>query len=125
MKRFLINLMLLLTAVVLSLVFVPVSCVYTIGLSFIRPRFVLPLFPDLLFTAAKSIDQFGNAFCYLFLNAVLIKHDNIHPFGDEDETISSVLGRNKLVDNLTRTGVLLDNILHLFDENHTIDAIGE
>ena len=46
-----------------------------------------------------------------------------YKFGDEDETISSVLGKNKLTKTLTKTGKTLDWILEKLDRNHSIESI--
>jgi 8-oxo-dGTP diphosphatase len=121
MKKLFINLLLFFTAIALAVVFTPFGVLFAV---FSFKHFIKTL-SNMMFVGAKSIDQFGNAFCFLFLNAVFIKNDSIHPFGDEDETISSVLGRNKLINNLTKTGILLDKILNFFDKNHSVDAIGE
>ena len=73
-------------------------------------------------TCAIAIDQAGNVFCSELFNDVLIKDDS-QPFGDEDETISSVLGKNKLKNNLTWMGRVLDGILNVFEKNHSINSI--
>jgi 8-oxo-dGTP diphosphatase len=78
---------------------------------------------EYFFKTALSIDQLGNVMCQDLFNSLLIKDDST-PFGDEDETISSVLGKNLLKNNLTRTGKILDSILHLIDPNHSIKSIG-
>ena len=44
-------------------------------------------------------------------------------FGDPDETISSCLGRNYLMFNLTWAGKAMFVILDKLDPNHCIDAI--
>lgn len=73
-------------------------------------------------SCAIAIDQLGNVFCAELFNDLLIKDDST-PFGDEDETISSVLGKNKQNDNLTCVGKLLDTMLNLFEKNHSINSI--
>ena len=75
-----------------------------------------------LFRIAISIDQAGNVVCATFFNWILIDSDG-HKFGDEDETISSVLGKNKKLGTLSKWGMFLDAILSLFDENHSIKSI--
>ena len=71
---------------------------------------------------AHSLDQTGNMVCERLFNYVLIKH-RIHRFGNPDETISSVLGKNKQIDNLTRVGKSLDKILDKIDSNHSLKSI--
>jgi len=77
---------------------------------------------DYFYVCAKAIDQLGNVMCQDMFNSILIKNDN-QPFGDEDETISSVLGKNHLTNNLTLTGRILVKILNTIDPNHVQDAI--
>lgn len=71
---------------------------------------------------AISIDQLGNVVCKEFFNDALILHNGI-PFGNEDETISSVLGKNKKANTLSKIGKGLDWILDILDPNHSIKSI--
>lgn len=71
---------------------------------------------------AYSKDQHGNVMARDLFNYALIK-DNSLSFGDPDETISSVLGKNKIKDNLTSVGKRLDYILNRLDNNHSINSI--
>ncbi len=73
---------------------------------------------------AISIDQLGNVMCQDLFNYALIKDDS-QPFGNPDETISSVLGKNLVKGNLTRAGKVLDTILNTVDPGHSIDSIDE
>ena len=67
-----------------------------------------------------SIDQLGNVVCDKLFDLTLVKGNY---FGDEDETISSAMGRAKLNNDLTFTGKILDSILNLIDNNHSIKSI--
>ena len=67
-----------------------------------------------------SIDQLGNVVCGKLFDLTLVKG---HYFGDEDETISSAIGRAKLEGNLTILGKSLDWFLNLIDTNHSIKSI--
>ena len=78
---------------------------------------------DYFLVSAKAIDQLGNVMCRDMFNSLLIK-DDTQPFGDEDETISSVLGRNYMSNNLTTVGKALAWVLNTLDPNHIQDAIG-
>lgn len=72
---------------------------------------------------ALSLDQAGNVAADDLFNCLLI-HNKCHaPFGDEDETISSVIGKNYLANNLTVFGRYLRVLLHKLDSNHSVDAI--
>jgi len=77
-----------------------------------------------LYNIALGIDQLGNVMCGQLFNLTLIKKAG-HRFGNEDETISSVIGKNKRTNTLTVAGRLLDRLLDTIDKNHSIDAIEE
>ena len=71
-----------------------------------------------------AIDQLGNTIaCYLF-NDILIKRSG-YKFGFCDETISSVLGKNKKLGTLKYLGKWLDNRLNRLEDNHSIKSIEE
>jgi hypothetical protein len=72
---------------------------------------------------AIDIDRFGNRNLRALLNETLQK--NGYKFGDDRETISSALGKNKLKGTLTTTGKLLCQLLDFLDENHCIKSIKE
>ncbi len=76
------------------------------------------------FKIAVSLDQLGNVVCARLFNLTLI-HKAGYKFGNEDETISSVLGKNKRAETLTILGKLLDSLLEFIDRNHSIEAIEE
>ena len=72
---------------------------------------------------AIDIDRFGNRNLRTLLNETLQK--NGYKFGDERETISSALGKNKRDKTLTKTGIIICNILDYLDKNHCINSIKE
>jgi len=72
---------------------------------------------------AISNDQHGNVVGQYVFNLVLIKSNAIHKFGNPDETISSVLGKNKKDNTLTRLGSFIANILDRLEPNHVEKAI--
>lgn len=72
---------------------------------------------------AITIDQTGNVFAEYPLNFFLIKKDSPDRFGNPDETISSVLGKNKESVNFKLFGYCLDRILNRIDSNHSIKSI--
>lgn len=108
------NFLLIFVAIILLVVLSPIGLVYAIAKA-----------PNLSLYwrgIAESIDQLGNHVMQHAFNKWLIK-DYAYRFGDIDETVSSVLGRNKALDRLTKTGIFLDNILERLDPNHSLDAI--
>jgi 8-oxo-dGTP diphosphatase len=68
-----------------------------------------------------SIDQTANVILKYPANAFLIKSYG-YLFGNADETISSVLGKNKIWGTLTWSGWFLCKFLDLIDPNHCIKA---
>jgi hypothetical protein len=70
---------------------------------------------------AIDIDRFGNRNFRTLLNTTLQK--NGYKFGDERETISSALGKNKRDNTLTKTGITICNILDYLDKNHCLKSI--
>jgi len=118
------NLILAIVATILSFIIIPLALLYALFYTWKSRSNILVFLEDILLKYAIGLDQIGNATCYIFLNSVFIKDDTIHPFGDIDETISSVIGKNKLKNNLTITGVFLDKILDLtLGEEHSINSI--
>lgn len=71
-------------------------------------------------STALNLDIWGNVEFRTFWNNHLIKNKIPNPFGLQGETISSVLGKNILTNNLTRQGKILVRIL---TEKHCLDAI--
>jgi hypothetical protein len=71
---------------------------------------------------ALAKDQLGNVFGMYLFNDLLIKQGG-YKFGNVDETISSVIGKNKLMNNLTWFGRVVDFILDMIETNHSIKAI--
>jgi len=74
------------------------------------------------YQTAVDIDRFGNHNLRTLLNTTLITPTG-YPFGDFRETISSVLGKNEILDTLSLTGKSLVWILNLLDENHCRKSI--
>jgi len=71
---------------------------------------------------AISIDQFGNASSATMLNFALRKKGGID-FGDEDDNISYIIGRNYYHNSLTIFGHLIRIMLHLIDRHHVQKAV--
>lgn len=71
---------------------------------------------------AVAIDQLGNVLAAPLFNVTFIKN-NGYKFGVIDETISSVLGKNKALGTLNRIGWILCWILNKLEKNHVEKAI--
>jgi hypothetical protein len=106
----------LIVAIILSIILFPIG--------FIISMFY-PNRKKYLYNIALGIDQLGNVICAKLFNLTLIYPSSIHKFGNEDETISGVIGKNKRLNTLTFVGRLLDMLLDIIDKNHSIKAIEE
>lgn len=107
---------LLIIALCISVVLLPVGFVFQI---------ITALFKAIdkyLFRIAKSIDQLGNVVCEHLLNVTMIKK-NGYKFGNEDVTISHVLGMNEKTDTLSFAGKILAWLLNTIDKDHNQKAI--
>lgn len=70
-------------------------------------------------STALNIDRFSNREFRTLWNNSLIKKQG-HKFGDINESISGVLGRNLKTNTLTKAGKILVKIL---SEKHVLDSI--
>ena len=113
------NLILVLIARVLFLLLEPISFVYVVV---IKEKISINRINGYLYSSAYNTDRFGNHEFRSLFNRILIIEGG-HQFGDFGESVSSVLGRNKLTNTLSKTGIMLDQILDFFDKDHSIKAI--
>lgn len=75
-------------------------------------------------SSAINLDKFGNREFRTLWNKSL-KTSKGHSFGNIEETISSVLGKNERDNTLTKAGKILVWILDKFDKNHAKKSINE
>jgi hypothetical protein len=75
------------------------------------------------YKCALSVDQTGNVLCSVPFQFIFTKGLDVHPFGDEDDTVSYVIAMNQKKDTLTWMGRLLAAILDLLDRNHLQKAL--
>jgi len=105
-----IQLLLFLTAYILYL---PLSI---INLFFVQNK------KGYFLSSATNLDKFGNREFRTLWNKVLIT-DKGYQFGNINETISSVLGKNQRDNTLTKAGKVLVWILDKIDKNHCYKSI--
>ena len=105
-------------AVILTVIIAPFALVYEI-ITLVRFSKVSEYF----FNIAISIDQLGNVVCQGLFNDLLITKDGFK-FGNPDETISSVLGRNYKTNTLKPIGKFIRWVLDKIEPNHCIKSIG-
>jgi hypothetical protein len=73
---------------------------------------------------ALVLDEVGNVTMQHLLNDILlIKNNKTYLFGNKDETISSVIGKNSLTNTLSPLGRALNNFLNFLDKDHSLNSI--
>lgn len=102
------------------IMFIPLTIINIIIVLWKNPN--LKTLNNYFFEGAIDIDRFGNRNFRSLFNLVLRKK-NGHSFGNEKETISSVLGKNKASNRLSILGVLVCKILNFLDKNHVEKSI--
>lgn len=132
MKKLIKSLVLFLIASVLSVVLLPLGIIWTVGEIIVRiftseqkkSAFAKSIWflTATLHLLALGLDQIGNAVCRDLFNRLLIEKD-WYKFGKVQETISSVLGKNQMLDTLSLWGWILVSILELFEEDHCLKSI--
>ena len=75
-------------------------------------------------SSAVNLDRFGNFEFRTLFNLVLRKKEG-YQFGNFEETISSVLGKNQRDNTLSRTGKVLVWILDMIEKEHCKKSIKE
>lgn len=132
MKNLIKSLVLFLVAGALSIVLLPLGILWTVGEIIVRifsssqkkSAFAKSLWflTATLHSLALGLDQIGNAVCRDMFNRLLIEED-WYKFGKVQETISSVLGKNQMLDTLSLWGWILVSILELFEGDHCLKSI--
>ena len=72
---------------------------------------------------AISKDQLSNVYIQFWFNKWMITKESNNLFGNPDETISSVFGKNKRAKTLTKFGLYWANWLNKREKNHVEIAI--
>lgn len=114
-----IGLILFFTSVILLLTTGTLGLIYGVFVSLYRGYSKLG---NYLLQIAVSIDELGNVIMQQLFNHLLIRK-NGYKFGNNKETISSVIGRNVKRKTLTKSGQLLNKTLNFFDEDHALNSI--
>jgi hypothetical protein len=114
---FIVSLLITIPLTALALIFTPLS--YILNLRLKKGINELGIFFRRL---AISVDQFGNAATATLLDFFLIKKHGVK-FGNEDDTVSYILGLNKNWNTLTRLGRFTVLVLHVIEKNHVEKAV--
>ena len=116
------GLILFIVSILLCSIFYPVGFVYSVLLTFFKNGYLE--LDKYLFQCAISQDQHANTWLAKLFNDLLIKQGGAK-FGNTDETISSVLGKNQLTNKLTKLGEFINAILNKIEKDHSIKSIGK
>ena len=84
-----------------------------VQIKYAKAKGFLVVVNDYFYTASVDKDRFGNRNHRTLFNMCLIKKTSKHLFGDERETISSVLGKNQVDRTLTVVGWIVVGLLWL------------
>lgn len=114
--------LLLIIATILKMVFGGVGYAYGTVRSFIKGGY--KEWDEWNKDLALCKDQYGNVVLKYCLNDWATK-SNGYNFGYPDETISSVLGKNKINNTSTSFGIILSKTLNYLDHNHVEKSIDD
>lgn len=117
-----INFILFIVAIVLFVIIAPIWFIYSLIDWIIHPSKLWRKARWLFIGTAIAIDQLGNVICGKMFNDILITKD-WYKFGDEDETISSCIWKNKKLWTLKPLWKILYLILDFLDPQHSEKAI--
>lgn len=119
MIKYLLGLGLNITASILAWIFVPIMYIIGSVVSFVKSKQEWSEYNKQI-SIAK--DRYGNVVGQYVFNFVFIKK-NGYRFGNGKETISSVIGKNRMLGTLTTFGLGLYKILNKIQPYHCEDSI--
>lgn len=116
----LIGILLLFISIILFILTVPLGIIY----GYLYKLFTKSIdgLGEFCLKIAISIDQLGNVIMQHLLNHVMIVKGG-YKFGNRDETISSVIGKNIEQNTLSRVGKLINFVLDFIDAGHSLNSI--
>lgn len=117
MKRFVVNIILLIVALILLATIGLYGAIYMLLFSLwnIRTVSFFGYWGNVLYAINVAIDRIGNVLLGEFLNKYAVIWV-AYPFGNVNDTISYALARN--IDNLSGLGELIVSILEVIDPGH-------
>jgi len=122
MSKLLTSILLFFIAILIFIVVLPFGVLYQI-IKIFSTKERNGYFSDYFFKIAQCIDQLGNVVNRQLFNDVLITPTSKNAFGNNQETISSVIGKNLEDNTLSKTGIWLNKILNLIQPNHSVISI--
>jgi len=119
LRGFIINYLLLIIALLLSIILFPIGFIWALFRAGSLDNYSL-----YLLDFAKMIDRTGNFVMSYMFNDLLITQ-NGYKYGQKDETISGVTGKNYINHTLTGMGDTLANTLDDIQQKHVEKAIDD
>jgi 8-oxo-dGTP diphosphatase len=114
------SLLLFCIAFVLFFTTAPIGFLYAV----VRQSLVKRVHSLSVYFLELALDNAGNVLMQHVLNdLLLIKNEKTYLFGNKMETISSVIGKNLVTHTLSSTGILLNQLLHWIDKDHSLNSI--
>ena len=98
----------------------PIFNIFGLITIFLKPKIVRQ---KVLKDLAIAKDQTSNVYVQFYFNLFMLKKTSSDLFGNPDETISSVFGKNKRSGKLTKFGNFWANWLNKIDPGHVENAI--
>ena len=99
---------------------VPFGIIYGIAYTFFTKSF--KGLGEFTLKIAISLDQLGNVAMQYLFNEIMILRGG-YKFGNRDETISSVIGKNVKLKKLSTFGKLINSVLDFIDIGHSLNSI--
>ena len=114
------GLILFTTALIIQIILYPIGFTYSVILTLFKSGY--KALDKYLFNCAIATDQHANTYLAKLFNDIMIQPGG-HQFGNPDETISFVLGKNIQTNTLSLVGKGLNFILDQLDKDHSIKSI--
>ena len=111
----------------LTITLSPFAQLWAIGESFVNrtPREAFQRINDYYLQMAVAGDQRANSIVAALFNDIVITSASKNKFGNPDETVSSVLGKNKLDNTRSNLGRGLVYVLGKLDKNHSVESVDD
>lgn len=115
-----LGMLLLFISIILFLITIPIGFLYGLIYTFFTKS--IRGIGDFSLKISISLDQMGNVIMQHLLNEIMILKGG-YKFGNRDETISSVLGKNLETQTLSKLGNALNSLLDYLEAGHSLNSI--
>jgi hypothetical protein len=120
-RKFIIGIILLFIAIWIFRVFWEVAIIFAIGRIIYVHKLngVLSKLGDYFKHMAIVVDKLGNVVFGQLLNALWLRENTLQrKFGHSDDTVSHVMARQSMMNNLNKFGRIVYNIVNFLDPGH-------